>query len=304
MRTRRCLLVVVLVVSMFGAACGSTPDDVVVTPTGAPGTTFAVTLGDRPFQLHLPTSYSAATKVPLVVLLHGYESSAGDQESYFKLTAESDRRGFVYALPDGTPDRGGKKFWNATAACCDFDDKGVDDSAYLHRLIETVTSAYAVDPARVYLVGHSNGGFMAYRMACEHASEITAIVSLAGAATNVASDCSPARPVSVLQIHGTDDPIIFFDGNPVRSYPSVATTLGMWRGFDGCADQPDTSAARLDLDSGLAGAETTVTTYATGCRDNTRVELWSIDKGSHIPALTASFAPSVVDFLYSRVSPS
>src|SRR5690606_19654583 len=108
--------------------------------------------------------YDPAAKAPLVVLLHGYGSSAVQQERYFNLTPESDRRGFLYAIPDGTTDRDGKRFWNATEACCDFYDSGVDDAAYLDRLLDTVTSAYSVDAARVYLVGHSNGGFMAYRM--------------------------------------------------------------------------------------------------------------------------------------------
>jgi membrane protein implicated in regulation of membrane protease activity len=63
----------------------------------------------------------------------------------------------------------------------------VDDSTYLHRLLDAVKSAYRVDPTRVYFVGHSNGGFMAYRMACEHATEITAIVSLAGAGAAIAA---------------------------------------------------------------------------------------------------------------------
>jgi polyhydroxybutyrate depolymerase len=168
-----------------------------------------------------------------------------------------------------------------------------------------VTSSYPVDTARVYLVGHSNGGFMAHRMACEHASVIAAIVSLAGLPPMDVSQCTPERPVSVLQIHGTDDAIIPFDGgaNSGRGFPSVDTALGMWRGRNGCTDQADTSAS-LDLESDLPGAETTVTTYRDGCRDATSVELWSIEAGSHVPAFTAEFAPAIVDFLYAHASPS
>jgi polyhydroxybutyrate depolymerase len=304
MTRRRWLLAALLVPSV--AACNSTPDaEVPDPPTGAPGETVTVELDDRPFQLHLPESSDPAGTAPLVVLLHGYTSSAAEQESYFQLTAESDRRGFLYAMPDGTAQADGDRFWNATEACCDFQRSGVDDSGYLRRLIDTVISSYPVDASRVYVIGHSNGGFMAHRMACEHASVITAIVSLAGAANNDASQCAPERPVSVLQIHGTADGVIPFDGgaNFGRPFPSVDTMLATWRDLNGCTDEADTSPS-LDLDSGLPGPETTVTTYATGCGDASRVELWSIEDGSHVPPLTADFAPAVVDFLYAQTSPS
>lgn len=270
----------------------------------APGTTGAIELDGRPFQLHVPAGYDAATKVPLVVLLHGYGSSAAQQERYFKLTPESDRRGFLYAMPDGTVDRDGKRFWNATEACCDVYGTGVDDSAYLGRLLDTVESSYSVDTTRVYLIGHSNGGFMAYRMACERSLRVTAVVSLAGAVDDDRSLCTPQRPVSVLQIHGTDDPTIRFDGGVRQGhpYPSVDTTLATWRHINGCSPQADTTAPPLDLEPRLPGAETGVTIYATGCRDGTRVELWHIKGGGHTPDLNATFGPAVLDFLYTRLS--
>ncbi len=271
-----------------------------------PGTNGTIGLDGRRTQLHVPVGYDPAVKSPLVVLLHGYQSiGAEEQEKYFKLTAESDRRGFLYAMPDGTPDRQGKKFWNATDACCDFYGIGVDDSAYLSRLIDKIKTSYAVDPARVYLVGHSNGGFMAHRMACEHSTQITAIVSLAGVLDNDTSRCKPERGVSILQIHGTADETIGYGGglNGGRRYPSVDVTLATWRKLDGCTGGADTSAPPMDLDAELAGAETKVTTYSEGCRDSTRVELWSIKGGPHSPPFTDAFAPSIVDFLYRQVAP-
>jgi polyhydroxybutyrate depolymerase len=273
---------------------------------GAAVGTVTVELDKRPFQLHVPRSYDPANPAPLVVVLHGFRASAALQETYFKLTAESDRRGFLYAMPDGTPDREGRRFWNATDACCDFYRTEPDDSGYLRRLIDTVKRSYQVDASRVYIFGHSNGGFMAYRMACEHADQITAVVSLAGAATAQPSQCRPARPVSVLQIHGTEDRTIWYRGGSIvgDDYPSVATTLATWRRFNGCGDRADTSARPIDLDSSIAGRETSITTYATGCRGGVRVELWSIEGGAHVPPLTAAFAPAVIDFLYARRAPT
>jgi polyhydroxybutyrate depolymerase len=287
-----------------GSATAHDPQRLPLAASPAAGRDVTIKLGGRPFQLYVPGSYRPGEQVPLVVLLHGFRASATMQETYFRMTGESERRGFLYAMPDGTADRDGLRFWNATPACCDRYHTGVDDSDYLSRLLTEVASSYSVDPHRVYLVGHSNGGFMAYRMACDHAGVITAIVSLAGAMTDDPARCRPDRPVSVLQIHGTADATIRFDGQTEgRSYPSVATTLADWRRLDGCSDTADTSAPPMDLVSNLPGAETTVTTYHDGCRDGTRVELWSIQDGAHVPALTMTFARAVVDFLYAQTSP-
>jgi polyhydroxybutyrate depolymerase len=264
------------------AACGSTQE--------SGSRTVTVELADRPFRLHIPAAYDDEDSAALVVLLHGYRSSGAEQESYFQLTPESERHGFLYAMPDGTTAANGNRFWNASPACCDFDGTGVDDSTYLSELITTVEAQYTVN--RVYLVGHSNGGFMAYRMACDHADQITAIVSLAGAATG----CTPARPVSVLQIHGTDDRVIAYAGgaNGGQPYPSVDASLAQWRRIDGCGDQNE-QPGPMNLDAEVPGAETTVTTYT--CAAGTRVELWSVAGGSHVPGLTGEFATAVTDFL-------
>ena len=177
----------------------ATPDrlSTAVPPTGplAAGNV-TVQLGERPFLLHVPSSYRPGTAMPLIVALHGHGSSAATLERYLRLAAESDRRGFLYAMPDGTVGPDGRRFWNATAVCCDYYGTGVDDSDYLRRLLVEIAAAYSVDRRRVYIVGHSNGGYMAYRMACDHAELITAIVSLAGAMFRDLTRCRPARPVS------------------------------------------------------------------------------------------------------------
>ncbi|GAA3199149.1 alpha/beta hydrolase family esterase [Dactylosporangium siamense] len=281
-------------------ACGAAPKAEQPAQVG-PGATVTVPLGGRPFTVRLPTSSTTGTAMPLVVLLHGFGSDAREAGDYFGLAAEADRRGFLVAAPDGTRNTRNERFWNATDACCDFDRSGVDDSTYLQQLIDAVKAAYAVDAGRVYLIGHSNGGFMAYRMACEHADTVTAIVSLAGAVADDATGCAPSRPVGVLQIHGTADDTIRFDGgrNGGRPYPSAATGVERWRRLNGCSDQT-TPVAKLDLEAVLPGAETTVTSYRSGCRDGGQVVLWTIKDGGHVPQLSAAFTPAVIDHLLSQ----
>jgi polyhydroxybutyrate depolymerase len=131
----------------------------------------AVIGGERPVTVVVPSSYDGSP-TPLVVLLHGYGASAVLQDIYFGLSALAESRGFVLALPDGTLDTSGRRFWNAGDACCDFGEAEVDDVGYLTSVLDELEASYAIDPKRVFFVGHSNGGFMSYRMACDLAGRV------------------------------------------------------------------------------------------------------------------------------------
>ena len=267
--------------------------------------TGTVQLGGRPVTVHVPDSYDPARPAPLVVALHGYTSNAEELESYLRLTPESDRRGFVYAYPDGSTDDRGDRFWNATDACCAFASPEPDDSRYLSELISTIQGSYRIDRARVYLIGHSNGGFMAFRMACDHADQITAIASLNGASWNDAARCRPSQPVSVLAIHSSTDETVAFGGGAIddAAYPSAATTVAQWLGYDRCA-RAGRDASALDLVTNLPAAETSVRTYVQGCAGGSTVQAWTINGGTHVPELGPAFAPAVTDFLLSRTKPA
>ncbi len=84
-------------------------------------------------------------------------------------------------LDGSTKDSKGNEFWNATDACCNADGSTVDDSGYLSALLWDIRAQYNVDPNRVYVFGHGNGGFMAYRMACDHSLQVSGVASLGGA---------------------------------------------------------------------------------------------------------------------------
>jgi polyhydroxybutyrate depolymerase len=305
------LVLPLIAVSLFAAACSSSKSGSPAPTTPAalaakakPGANMVLSsVMDRPFALHIPTGFTPDTPMPLVILLHGYTSSGYGEESYLKITAESDKKGFLYATPDGTQETSASanRFWNATDACCNFYGSKVDDSAFISGIITELSKQFKVDPKRVYLIGHSNGAFMAYRMACDHADQIAAIVSLAGAMWNDTTKCNPSRPVSVLEVHGTSDETINYNGAAIigNKYPGVTTTLADWRTYDGCSDTA-TPGTALDLVSALPGAETAVTTYSTGCKNSTKVELWSIKDGPHIPPFNGAFAGPATDFLLSQ----
>src|SRR5205814_3467937 len=114
----------------------------------------------------VPPGYDATKPTPLLILLHGYTASGAQQEMYFKLGPVANAQGFLYAIPDGTVDGAGNRFWNATDACCNYFGSAVDDVAYLGAIMDDVGTRYNVDPKPIFVVGHSNGGFMAHRLAC------------------------------------------------------------------------------------------------------------------------------------------
>jgi polyhydroxybutyrate depolymerase len=236
-------------------------------------------------------------------MLHGYGVTSVSEEAYLNLLVESDKRGFLYAAPDGIKDATTSEYWNATDACCDYYGSKVDDSTYLSGLITAVEAEFNVDAGRVYIVGHSAGGFMAHRMACEHGDQIAGVVSLEGAMYQDATKCAGKDPVSVLEIHGTSDAVIAYGGGfiGVNAFPSAPTTAADWAKIDGCG-AADTSGAPLDLDASLPGNETTITAYP-GCKGGASVQLWTVQGGAHFPTLSKGFAPGVLDFLYAQKKP-
>jgi polyhydroxybutyrate depolymerase len=259
----------------------------------------------RPFTLKVPTGYVAGQAVPLVVLLHGYSATAAIQDSYFKLSALSETRTFLLALPDGLVDGNSNQFWNASDACCNFFGSPVDDVAYLTAVVNDVKRRYAVDPKRVFLIGHSNGGFMSHRMACDRADIVAGIVSLAGAAWKDASKCAPTAPVAVLQVHGTADATIAYNGgsaaNGLPVFPSATDTVAMWASKNQCTAGPAVTNNALDIVSSLAGADTDRSIYSSCAA--AAAELWTINNGVHVPTLNANWAPSIYDWLMLHPKP-
>ena len=191
------------------------------------------------------------------MMLHGYSATGALEEAYLQLEPQAMAKGFVYLHPDGTVDRAGEHFWNATDACCNFYGSMVDDDSYLMGLIAEISTKLTVDPKRVYVMGHSNGGFMAYRLACNHADKLAAIAVLAGEMVNDVSMCNPTDAVSVLHIQGTADTTIYYAGGSVAPgvppYPGATNQrrrlgdvrhLQSDRGHERRAARPRSDAAR------------------------------------------------------------
>src|SRR5581483_6123544 len=169
-----------------------------------------------------------------------------------------------------------------------------DDVAYLTAIMDDVRLRYRVDEQRVFVVGHSNGGFMSHRMACDRPDRIAAIVSLAGAQWKDVSRCAPATGVSVLEVHGDADLVVQYGGSDL--YPGAVETTQDWATLDGCNPTTRSAGAQLDLTSDLAGPETQRVQH-DGCPPGRDVELWTIHGGAHMPDFNSTWAGTLYDFL-------
>jgi polyhydroxybutyrate depolymerase len=276
-----------------------------ITPSTTQPTSTSTTISSlaRAYSKFIPSSYSKDSSIPLVVLLHGYGSTGAQQESYMKFESVAEKNKFILVYPDGTIDSVGRRFWNATDACCSFFSQ-VDDDAYLLAILKEMESRYSIDAKRIYFVGHSNGGFMSYRMACKHPDRIAAIASLAGASFFKPTDCGATNSVSVLQVHGTKDETIFYDGGQIlgNSYPSAFASASQWATVNQCTQNAFAQSTKLDLEGNIAGDETSITAW-TNCQNSSEVELWTMKNASHTPTLSSTFATKIWEFFAAHPKP-
>jgi polyhydroxybutyrate depolymerase len=218
-----------------------------------------------------------ARKAPLVVYLHGYGGSGSDDA--LGLGGISAREGFLYAAPDALPDAAGRREWRAA------------DREFVIRLIDRVVSANRSDPARVYVVGFSLGGFAALDLACAHPESVAAAVSVSGTRFQPTAPCAQGS-VSTLHVHGEEDRTVAPGGGLGRrtglSYVSAREAAALASTAAGCR-HPLAPAGLLDFGGRIE--------RATDCRGGARVELWMISGVGHVPSLGTRFTRAIWAFL-------
>jgi polyhydroxybutyrate depolymerase len=227
---------------------------------------------DRDFFLYVPDIYDESTPAPLVFCFHGYGSSASVNLSYTGFRDVADTAGFILIHPQGTLDATGTPHWNVGWGL-----SSVDDVGFTQDMIDYVAANYNLNSERVYSTGMSNGGFMSYVLACELSNEIAAIASVTGSMSPpTASGCSPSHPTPVLQIHGTDDPTVPYEGAIFAQ--GIDDVLEYWVGYNYC----DISPSQTPIPDINSGDGTTVDHFVYGNGNNgTTVELFKVYNGGH-----------------------
>lgn len=189
---------------------------------------------ERTYILYVPASYSPDQPVPLVFNFHGYTSNAAAQMFYGDFRSIADTAGFLIVHPMGTPDATGTTHFNAEWGT------NVDDIGYSEALIDHLAEGYSIDQTRIYSTGMSNGGYMSYTLACRLSDRIAAVASVTGSMTvlqlNTPGGCTPRRPVPVMQIHGTDDAVVPFNGSNWSG--AIQDVLQYWITHNNCDPEP------------------------------------------------------------------
>ncbi|MFG1392977.1 alpha/beta hydrolase family esterase [Xanthobacter agilis] len=215
---------------------------------------------------------------PVVIALHGAMQSPESFRAYFGLDSAAAANSFVAVYPEGEG-----KVWNDGRPAA-MRLKAVlrpgDDAAFLVALARKLVADGVADPARIYLTGISNGGFMVERMACEFADVFAAYsVIMATTPANAREECHPARPVPILFIHGTADSVITYTGfwTPVGATLSAPDSAAFFARLNGCS-----ASSRRDLPDLDPFDGTTVTERSwLGCQEGAGVTLLTIERGGH-----------------------
>jgi polyhydroxybutyrate depolymerase len=190
----------------------------------------------RDYILYIPELYDGTTTVPLVLNFHGYGSNAAQQMFYGDFRDIADTEGFLLVHPEGTTFIG-DQFWNVGFPGL---SSTIDDVGFTEALIDELATLYAIDLDRVYATGMSNGGFMSFLLACQLSEKIAAVASVTGSMTqDTFDDCNAQHPTPVLQIHGTDDGVVLYNGNNL-SIP-IADVISYWVDYNNCETTPTTT---------------------------------------------------------------
>ena len=228
----------------------------------------------RSYTIHIPPGYNSDTPIPLVLSLHGFTSNNAFNMLFTGFNAISDTANFIVVYPQGTLLQGASH-WNVGGFTT---GSTTDDVGFLETLIDEISSNYNINADRVYSTGFSNGGYMSYHLACQLSTKIAAIASVAGSMTpTVSNDCIPQHPTPVLQIHGTTDGTVAYDGTPGWS-ASVPEIMEYWIAFNNC----DTEAVVTPFEDIDPGDGTTVEHYLWANGDNgVTTELIKVLDGGH-----------------------
>ncbi len=237
---------------------------------------------ERSYTLYTPPQRAAS--MPLLIALHGGggRGSGLIHITYggFNRLAEQDSAVVVY--PDGVDQR-----WNDGRGLSEWraQRERIDDVGFIAALIERLSGELPIDRRRVYVTGISNGGMMAYRLACELGDQIAAIAPVVAALPVQLSGCLPPHAMPVILINGTDDPLVPYQGGPIRSAGkklgavlSADDTIAFWLARNGCGSTP-IRASIIDADPN-DGLRIRRTIYA-GCDQGAEVAFYSVEGGGH-----------------------
>ena len=212
---------------------------------------------------------------PLVFVMHGYGGSANGILSYSGMNTIADQYGFAVCYPNGTIDQSGNRFWNVGYNM--HQNETVDDVDFLSSLAQYLQEEYNLSSQNTFATGMSNGGDISYMLACQAPNIFSAIAPVAGCMmTWIFESCDPSLSVPVLEIHGTNDNVTWWEGDPndLGGWgPYIGTEEGIdfWVDINACSSSEDIPVPNTN----------TINHRYFDCNDNTEVWLYEVVGGGH-----------------------
>ena len=264
------------------AAC-RTPDSPRGTATTTPvpyTTTATIVSGNltRNYIVHLPPHYNQTHALPLVLAFHGGGGTGKSMDGLTHFNRVADEKNFIVVYPDGY-----QKHWGDGRGTSPSERDGVDDVAFISALIDTLSTQYHIDPKRVYATGISNGGFFSQRLGCQLATKIAAIAVVAATMPlNLAQTCQPGRPVPMVLMHGTADPLVSEAGGTMTvgeggKILSTTATVTLWRNQNKC----NSTSTKDNLPTTVDDGTQVQRELWNGCDQNASVIFYNIINGGH-----------------------
>jgi polyhydroxybutyrate depolymerase len=234
----------------------------------------------RSYTAQLPAKKPA----PLVVVLHGKTQRGADMIARTAWPQVAKREGLAVVFPDGLNHAWADARTKAGPALRG-PPEGTDDVAFIAKLVEKLVANGTADPKRVYVTGISNGGAMTMTLLCARADLFAAGASVIMNLTDEAAvTCHPSRPLPMLLMNGTADPLVPYAGGRGSNYFaadgfwSTDETLAFWRKLNGCET---VNAASTDLPDRNAADQSTVTRISSRCPGGHDVVLYRVNHGGH-----------------------
>tara|TARA_Y100000739_G_C20578204_1_gene451397 strand:- start:199 stop:1098 length:900 start_codon:yes stop_codon:yes gene_type:complete len=230
----------------------------------------------RTYILHKPDNF--AENSPLVFVLHGFTSSATTIMTYSQMNQIADENGFMVCYPQGTALPSGETHWNAN-----LEMSSIDDIGFLHQLANKLQESYKINPKNTFVSGMSNGGFMSYTLACKKSNVFKAIASITGTMSgNDWLTCNPSNKIPIMQISGTDDEVVPWDGTMSTAYgwggaPHIIKVMDYWANLNGCDSVEKIDFADIDTTDN----STVSLTKQKGSQYNNEVWLYTVTGGGH-----------------------
>ena len=231
---------------------------------------------DRSYILHKPDGFQI--NAPLLFVLHGFTSSSNTIMTYSQMNKIADQNGFMICYPQGTTLATGQTHWNANLQM-----STINDIDFLAQLAIKLQKEYNINPNNTFVSGMSNGGFMSYTLGCEKSGIFKAIASVTGTMSGYDwNNCNPSYKIPVLQISGTKDNTVPWDGTMSEAYgwggaPHIIKVMDYWSELNSCS--LDETINFPDIDS--SDSSTVSLTKRKGSSYNNEIWFYTVTGGGH-----------------------